>query len=249
MAIPRLRIIRIRKNHIWFSEIVGLVIVFLIVSALIVLGLTIFRNDQLIRRNSITLVQSKRDIIIHQHELEIVREKNRIAFVLDTFTRRRLKPEILWALVDLVYTNSKTLGYDPFLLLAVINVESMFNPNAKGQYQSGAYSGAFGLMQLKVETAREMARVLGIQFAGEQDLFNPEINIPLGIAYLTKQISRFKSLKLGILSYNQGPGAIRNNLKNNIPLSIKYYNKVLTSYYKLKKMSDAAWIQEENKSR
>ncbi|MBN1981977.1 MAG: transglycosylase SLT domain-containing protein [Chitinivibrionales bacterium] len=234
----RVRIIRFRKNHIWFSEIVGIIIIVLIVSAIITMGSIIISNEKKIRSNNAILATTKQHRIVQSYEIQILRQKHQLAFVLDTFTRHKLKQKTLWTLVDIVYTNSETIGYDPLLVLAVINVESLFDPKAKGQYQSGELSGAFGLMQLKVETAHEMAHMLKIPFSGEHDLYNPEINIALGIAYLTKQITRFKSLKLGILSYNQGPGVIRNNLKNNIPLSIQYYNKVLINYYNLKKMSD-----------
>jgi soluble lytic murein transglycosylase len=91
-------------------------------------------------------------------------------------------------------------------------------------------------MQLKIETAREVAHALGIPFKNEHDLYNPEINVPLGIAYLTQQISQFKSLKLGLLAYNQGPGVVLTTIKQNRPLSIEYYEKVLKHYFGLRKM-------------
>ena len=194
----------------------------------------------------VSLYQIKNELIVQNYNVGILKEKHKIAYVLDSFTRRRLSDKILWTLVELVYTNSKTFGYDPLLVLAVINVESLFNQHAKGQFRSGEYSGALGFMQLKVGTAAEMAKKLGIPFSGEKDLFNPEINIALGVAYLTRQISKFKDLKLGILSYNQGPGTIRKNLRNNTPLSINYYNKVLKGYYKLKAMSDMSFAQTDD---
>ena len=64
----------------------------------------------------------------------------------------------------------------------------------------------------------------------------PEINIALGIGYLTRVIARFNSLKLGILAYNQGPGTIRQSISGKRPLSQKYYYKVLQSYFRLKEM-------------
>jgi soluble lytic murein transglycosylase-like protein len=170
--------------------------------------------------------------------LKELRKKEKIAAVLNDFTHNKLSADVLGSLTELVYDNSKTFGYDPFLVLAVIHVESMFDPQALGKYRSGKYSGAFGLMQLKVETAKEVGARLGITITSKEDLFVPEINIALGVAYLTKQISKFKSLKLGILAYNQGPGVILDNLKYRTPLSIRYYNKVLKSYFKLKKMEN-----------
>ncbi|HAJ80784.1 MAG TPA: hypothetical protein DCO75_13560 [Fibrobacteres bacterium] len=60
----------------------------------------------------------------------------------------------------------------------------------------------------------------------------------IGVAYLTKLITSFKSFKLGLLAYNQGPSAIKEYLHGNQQLSIDYYNKVLRRYYILKKHVD-----------
>jgi soluble lytic murein transglycosylase-like protein len=97
-----------------------------------------------------------------------------------------------------------------------------------------------GLMQLKFETAREVARDLGMELASEDDLFRPETNLVLGLGYLTRMIAKFRSFKLGLLAYNQGPGVIEGNLTGNTELSIRYYNKVLRSYFLLKRMVEEA---------
>ena len=141
-------------------------------------------------------------------------------------------------MTDLVYSSSRQFGYDPILLLAVIHVESVFDPNALGRYRSGNLSGAMGLMQVKFETAKEMAKLLNIELKSENDLLKPEINIAVGVAYLTHLINRFQSFKLGLLAYNQGPYTIKMTLSKNEPLSINYYRKVLNSYYKLKSLAD-----------
>jgi len=82
-------------------------------------------------------------------------------------------------------------------------VESKFSAQASGQYKSGSASGAFGLMQLKIETAREIAASLGMRVKNTADLFRPDVNVVLGVAYLTQLISQFRSFKLGLLAYNQ----------------------------------------------
>ncbi len=226
----------LRKNHIWISEILGIFIVAIIVISLITLGTIVITKDLTLRKNHRTITYAKSDWNRLAHAIEELTEKHTIAAVLDSFAFGRLSDSTLWTLVELVYQNSRTFGYDPFLVLAVIHVESLFDPSAKGQYRDGRFSGAFGLMQLKPGTARDVADALGIPYKGKKDLFKPEINIPLGVAYLTQQISYFKNLKLGILAYNQGPGTILNDLKNKRPLSIRYYNKVLKSYFSLKSM-------------
>ncbi len=233
----------LRKNHLWFSELLGVGLVVVIISILLVQGTMVLINYTQMKKNGRLISESKAGYITKSHQLQELKNRQKIAAVLNSFTRNRLSKDVLWNLVDLVYTNSKSFGYDPFLVLAVIHVESLFNPRAKGQYRDGRYSGAFGLMQLKLGTAKEVGAPLGITITKKEDLFNPEINIPLGLAYLTKQISYFKSLKLGISAYNQGPGVILNTIKNKTPLSIRYYNKVLTSYFKLKRINTESLLK------
>lgn len=228
----------IRKNHIWMSELLGMFVGIVIAVVLIAMGWIVILNDHKIQKYNTILPLIKNERVVVSHTLNELKQKFTIVAVLNTFSHGKLSDDIKWILAELVYRNSKTYGYDPLLLLAVIHVESLFDPKAKGQFRNGNYSGALGLMQLKTETAREVADALGIPFKSKEDLFIPEVNIPLGIAYLTQQISHFKSLKLGILAYNQGPGIIASSLKNKRPLSIRYYNKVLKSYFSLKKMHD-----------
>jgi soluble lytic murein transglycosylase len=94
-------------------------------------------------------------------------------------------------------------------------------------------------MQLKFSTAQGVAAELGIPLKSPEDLFVPEVNIALGVAYLTQLIAMFKDLKLGILAYNQGPGTIMESLAGKRPLSISYYDKVLKTYYRLKRTYEA----------
>jgi soluble lytic murein transglycosylase-like protein len=158
-----------------------------------------------------------------------------IAEALKSFKGGRMPGRTCIQLANLVYASSSAFGYDPFLLLAVIHVESVFRLGAVGQYRNGDESGAFGLMQIKFETAQGIAKSLGIRVTTINDLFKPEVNLALGVGYLTQLIAQFRSFKLGLLAYNQGPAVIRSHLSNQTPLSIDYYTRVLRSYYLLKK--------------
>lgn len=241
-----LSFLKIRKDQVWLSEIALYIFAIFLLVVPLFMGSIIIKNEFSIRINNRKITKVTTDNISLEHELQTWREKYTIAAVLDTFTRKRLEPQVIANLTEIVYKGAKRFGYDPFLVLAVINVESMFNERAMGQYRSGAYSGAFGLMQLKEGTAQEVAKQLGIPFQGIDDLMKPEINIALGIGYLTRMINRFKSLKLGISAYNQGPGTVLNVIKNQTSLSTRYYNKVLKSYYKLKEMQDSFIDVDEN---
>ena len=55
-------------------------------------------------------------------------------------------------------------------------------------------------------TAKSVAKSLGV--IGELNLLNPEINIPLGVAYILQLTNEF-SLPEAIASYNAGENAVR----------------------------------------
>ncbi len=224
------------KKHIWMSEILCIIFTVITFAVAMLLVFLIVKNEAKVREYNLKLNRIKSDSIEIASALDELESRMKITETIKKFTKGSLPDSTLRVLSDIVYKNSERYGYDPLLVLAVINVESVFDSRALGRYRDGRLSGALGLMQLKFGTAREMAEQIGIKIESKSDLFKPEINIPLGVAYLTKQISRFESIKLGILSYNQGPYTVKSTLKKKQRLSIRYYNKVLDSYYKLKQL-------------
>jgi soluble lytic murein transglycosylase-like protein len=169
-----------------------------------------------------------------ENRCSILQEKTRIHQVLTAFAKRKVSDSTLLALTSILHTNSRQFGYDPLLLLAVIKVESVFDPKALGRFRSGDLSGAMGLMQLKFATAQETATMLNMSPLSRDDLLKPDINLLLGTAYLTKLISRFRSFKLGIIAYNIGPEKVKETMRNKEELPLNYYKKVLHTYYILK---------------
>lgn len=237
--------ILVHRGKIWLSELAVIVAMLIVMTVLLVLVSTAMANEGRIRNNSNAIATLRAAGIVSEHRLEELREKRVISTTLDRFVRGRLPGSTLFLLTELVYRNSRRYGYDPFLVLAVIHVESVFDPEALGRYRSGRFSGAFGLMQLKLETAQEVAADLGIPLLRKEDLFVPEINIALGTAYLTRLIAQFGDVKLGILAYNQGPGTILESLSGKRELSIRYYNKVIRSYFELKALGKKVDVTEE----
>jgi hypothetical protein len=231
--------ILLHGSKIWISELLSIVFIALLLVCFTALSLVILKNEH--RRHKFTnnIAELKKEKLLLEYTLKEISEKSIISQLLYSFAGRKTDPNTIMQLTDLVYSSSRQFGYDPILLLAVIHVESVFNPNALGRYRSGNLSGAMGLMQVKFETAREMAKLLNIELKSENDLFKPEINIAVGVAYLTHLINRFKSFKLGLLAYNQGPHTVKKTLSKNEPLSINYYRKVLNSYYKLKSIAES----------
>jgi soluble lytic murein transglycosylase-like protein len=222
-------------NKIWISEFLGIIVVSITLFALFSLTISILIDEAIIYGNEKKLAALKNDSLMLSKNIVELSQKVIISDALKSFRTGNLPGQARAQLVDLVYNSSTAYGYDPFLLLAVINVESMFETGARGQYKNGDASGAYGLMQIKPETAQDIARYFGMKVSSIHDLFKPEINLALGVGYLTQLIAQFHSFKLGLLAYNQGPAVIHDYLSTNTPLSISYYNRVLSSYYQLKK--------------
>ena len=90
-------------------------------------------------------------------------------------------------------------GLDPRLIEAIVEVESGGNPTAVSPAK------AYGLMQLRLPTAGEVAG----RPVTEQDLFDPRLNVQLGCRYLRKMLRRFgNDLRLALMAYNAGPGNV-----------------------------------------
>jgi soluble lytic murein transglycosylase-like protein len=86
---------------------------------------------------------------------------------------------------------AKEVNIDPVLLLAVISVESNFNPNTK------SHAGAEGLMQVMTSVHREKYALYG----GTQEAIKPEVNIRVGAYILKYLIATAGSLRNGLKFY------------------------------------------------
>lgn len=73
------------------------------------------------------------------------------------------------------------------LIFAFIKTESNFNPNAY-RYESRLDDASIGLMQVLLKTARSVS---GNKNLTQEQLFDPENNIPIGTQYIAKQSSRY----------------------------------------------------------
>ncbi|MFH1036203.1 MAG: lytic transglycosylase domain-containing protein [Pseudomonadota bacterium] len=90
---------------------------------------------------------------------------------------------------------SEREGMDPALVMAVVHVESGFDPGA----ESG--KGAKGLMQIAPATAEEL---------GLKNPSDPEANLKAGIRYLSSLQKTFQNdLVLTLAAYNAGPGKVQ----------------------------------------
>lgn len=97
---------------------------------------------------------------------------------------------------------SREYDIDPYMVYAIIKAESNFNPDAKSA------SDAVGLMQIMEATAIETANKMELDVA-EEDLFDPELNIKIGLKYFADLLSKYdNNYYLAIIAYNAGIGNV-----------------------------------------
>jgi len=154
----------------------------------------------------------------------------RISKGLDILSKKKLPEEHKDILAEKLFVISTDYKIDPLLILAVIKHESRGNPYARGVYLSGEESGALGLMQIKYESALEVARSVGVKINSPRDLFDPEKNLMVGTAYLLRLIAKYKNLQYALIAYNVGIGTLDGKLKSGAPLPQKYYNIIMKEY-------------------
>jgi soluble lytic murein transglycosylase-like protein len=122
-------------------------------------------------------------------------------------------------MVGAAFRAAREVGLDPLLVLAVISVESRFNPIAESDM------GAKGLMQIipKYHPA-ELAAV-----GGEAAVWDPEANIAAGARILQEYVYRTGTLEAGLQFYN---GAFGDS-------SAQYAQRVLAERSKLLELLQA----------
>jgi soluble lytic murein transglycosylase-like protein len=106
--------------------------------------------------------------------------------------RYRIATDSAQSVVSAAYDAGEQFGLDPLLLLAVIAIESRFNPAAR------SVMGARGLMQIMPRLHKEKL----VSYGGEVAVLDPVVNIELGAQILKEYIDRTGSLKAGLQIYN-----------------------------------------------
>jgi soluble lytic murein transglycosylase-like protein len=117
------------------------------------------------------------------------------------FTRMPAAPQpVHEAVARALVREAEEVEVDPLLVLAMIEVESGFDPEAA----SGA--GAHGLMQLLPATMQREAEALGISGADPSD---PVANVRAGVRYLRRCLDAYpRHRDLALMAYNAGPNRV-----------------------------------------
>jgi soluble lytic murein transglycosylase-like protein len=123
---------------------------------------------------------------------------------------------------ELAVATARKHGLDPELVLAVVGVESAFQPDAVSP------KGAQGLMQLMPGTADSL---------GVEDAFDPGQNLDGGVRHLGSLLTLYDGdLSRALAAYNAGEGAVARH--RGIPPfreTREYVKRVLERYRKAKR--------------
>lgn len=104
---------------------------------------------------------------------------------------------------EMIQQKAQERELDPYLILALIRQESLFDPQARSP------AAALGLMQLLPSTASRVAKQIGVSPPSNEQLFQPEINLVLGTQYLKDLLQRYSNDWFkAIAAYNAGEAAV-----------------------------------------
>lgn len=112
-------------------------------------------------------------------------------------------------------------GIDAILLIAVIEQESRFRSRAISP------KNAFGMMQLRPETAADVAARHEMPYKGDRDLRDPVKNVMIGSTYLAELKEEFQTWELALAAYLNGPTKVRAALEQGREVRSRYATRVL----------------------
>ncbi len=169
-------------------------------------------------------------------------------------TSRLADYSLLWQYSYPLLYNREIMNYcrsadisDPFILHALIREESRYEARAVSSAK------ALGLCQLMPATAISIAKSRGIKIIDTSQLFDPDLNINLGSAYLSSVLRDLNgNALLAVASYNAGANAVKSQIQNKQNLQMgdpdyfvedfpyretrDYIRKVFSSYYQYRQI-------------
>lgn len=132
-----------------------------------------------------------------------------------------LDPAARRAIVRSSLAAERRHGVDAFLLVAIAERESHFRPTVRSS------RGARGLMQVRPETAEDVATRHGMPWKGPDDLDDPRAGIRIAAAYLAELEAAFGDRHLALAAYHRGPTRIRRIVARGGTVRSRYADRVL----------------------
>jgi soluble lytic murein transglycosylase len=127
-------------------------------------------------------------------------------------------------IAETLLDTERACGLPVLLLVALIEQESRFDPNARGP------RGSLGLMQVRPFVGKAVAARIGLPWAGRETLLDPVANVRIGTRYLTEQLERFGSPELALAAYNMGPNRLARRLARGDQREPAFVGRVLREY-------------------
>jgi hypothetical protein len=146
---------------------------------------------------------------------DLPKQQSNLAFWLSR--KYKVGAEPVSALVAEAYESGPKAQIDPLLILAVMAIESSFNPFAQSP------AGAQGLMQVMTKVHQEKYQ----NFGGQLAAFDPLSNIKVGVYVLRDCINRAGSTEGGLKLY---VGSVDNS-------SASYVSRVMAEYNRLQRVA------------
>lgn len=126
-------------------------------------------------------------------------------------------------LAEVIVGESNAHKIDPLFVLALIQTESSY------YNWSESIKGAIGLMQILPATGKALATELDIKWRGNDTLFDPYLNVKMGVYYFTSLMGIYDyDVKEALSAYNAGPAPRGDGSRQG------FADKVMANYRDLK---------------
>jgi soluble lytic murein transglycosylase len=174
-----------------------------------------------------------------------------LAFVIFMFLSSNMVSKYLYPIhfKENIRQSADNYKLDPFLIAAIIRVESNFQPDIESK------KGAYGLMQLMPDTSEWIVETGKFSPRYKENLHDPSISIELGSWYLNWLNKQFNGNTAAVIAgYNAGQGKVNQWMQNQqwdgtlehadtIPYgeTRHYIQRVLYYYNKYHKLYSQDW--------
>ena len=229
------------RRGLWLSRLNATIILLVIVITYI-WQYWLLTNSQRKLEQTRDNVEKYQGVIMHLEEvayeenkqLQLLLKADETFRTIQTLLGPRASIEETVKLSNIIIEQSKLYGYDPLLIIAIIQVESQFRTTASGKNKEGEPSGAIGLMQIKPSTVKSVAMKLGMELS-HQNLMDAETNVSWGLTYLTRLLLYFGDIRTAIIAYNIGIGKVEAKLSRGEILPRQYHQQVMNLYSTIQK--------------